>query len=438
VQSKKAVAYLVNHTAENALMKFRYNLEDIHMLAAESSFKVGKTNFNSGTFIIPVEGNPEDLVNQLQSEAKELGLKAYGTAKMPEVKTHELSVPRIALLHTWVFTQNEGWFRIGFEKSGIPYSYISVHDIRDTKDLKSKYDVIIFPPVIFGRAQRLVNGIGGDEPIPWKKMEKYPNLGGPDSRDDVRGGIELEGILHLKKFIEEGGLFIPITSNASLPIDYGFVESVAVTKPANLKMTGSVVQVRISDSRSPVMYGYDKTLGVYFNGSPVLETGMKAATGGVDISALFGGEGKGRPSGRGGPKDPDVIQGRPHKPPKVKGAGGIPKEFQDMIKLFLPPDLQTIRVLMRFERKEKLLISGMLDGGEAIANKAAVVDVPVGKGHVLFFAINPMWRHQTLGSYGLLFNAALHYDHLDAGKAKKKQEEKEKIKDKEQVKEKNK
>jgi len=426
VKSAKAAAYLVNHTGENALMKFRYDLKDIVMSAAEESFKVEKTDFNAGTFIIPVEGNPEDLEDRLQAAANKLGLTVYGTAKMPDVETHELSVPRIAILHTWIFTQNEGWFRIGFEKSGIPYSYISVHDIRDTEDLRSKYDVIIFPPVAFGRAQRLVNGIGGDEPVPWTKTDKYPNLGGPDSRDDVRGGIELEGILHLKRFIEAGGLFIPITSNASLPIDYGFVESVAVTKPPNLKMSGSVVQARISDSRSPVVYGYGKSLGVYFNGSPVLETGMKAATGGVDISALMGGGGEGRPSGRGGLKDPDVIQGRPHTPPKVKGAGGgIPKEFQDMIKLFLPPDLQTVRVLLRFERKEKLLISGMLDGGEALANKAAVVDVPVGKGHVVFFAINPMWRHQTLGSYGLLFNAALHFDHLDAGRPEKKPDKEE-------------
>jgi len=421
VKAKKAVAYFLNQTAENVLMKFRYDLKDIKMMAAESSFKVGKTRFNAGTFIIPVEDNPEDLLDRLQSATASLGLTAYSAAKMPDVKRHELAIPRIAILHTWVFTQNEGWFRIGFEKTGIPYSYISVHDIRDTEDLKSQYDVIIFPPVAFGRAQRLVNGIGGDEPVPWKKTDKYPNLGGPDSRDDVRGGMELEGILHLKQFIEEGGLFIPITTNASLPIDYGIVESVAVTKPANLKMSGSVIQARISDTRSPVVYGYDKTLGVYFNGAPVLETGMKAATGGVDISALLGGGGKGRPSGRGGLNDPDVIQGRPHTPPKVKGAGGgIPKEFQDMIKLFLPPDLQTVRVLIRFDRKEKLLISGMLDGGEAIANKAAVVDVPVGKGHVVFFAINPMWRHQTLGSYGLLFNAALHFDHLDAGRPKKK------------------
>jgi len=424
VDAKKTLAYLINCTAETALTKFRYDLKDIRMLAAESSFKAEEKSFNAGSFIIPVEDNPEDLSQRLSATVKEFGLIAFGTAKMPEVKTHQVSVPRIAILHTWIYTQNEGWFRIGFEKSGIPYSYISVLDIRDTEDLKSKYDVIIFPPVGYGKAQRFVNGIGGDEPIPWKKMDKYPNLGGPTSRDDIRGGMELEGVLHLKKFIEEGGLFIPITSNASLAIDYGFVESVAVTKPAGLKMAGSVLQARISEPRSPVTYGYGNSLGVYFNGSPVLETGMKAATSGVDISDIFDGGGEGRPSGRGSLKDPDVIQGRPHTPAKAGGAGtGIPPEFQDMIKLFLPPDLQTVRVLMRFESKDKLLISGLLDGAEELQGKAAVVDVPVGKGHVLFFAINPMWRHQTLGSYSLLFNAALHYDHLNAGRPEKKPDE---------------
>jgi len=420
-KSSKAAAYLINHTAETALMKLRYELKDIKMLAAEGSFKSDGRSFNAGTFIIPVKDNPEDLATLLDDSGKKLGLTAYGVAKMPKVNTHAMSVPRIALLHTWVFTQNEGWFRIAFEKSGIPYSYISIHDIRDTADLRSKYDVIIFPPVIFGKAQRLINGVGGDEPIPWKKMDKYPHLGGPDSRDDIRGGMGLEGVLHLKNFIEQGGLFVPITSNASLPIDYGIVESVMVTTPKKLKMSGSVLKARVLDRRSPITYGYGSTLGVYFSGAPVFETGMKAATGGVDISSLFGGEAKGRPSGRGSLKDPDVIQTRPHKPPKIKGAGtGIPPEYRDMLNLFMPADLQKIRVLLRFEQKSKLLISGMMEGGEELQNKAAVVDVPVGKGHVLFFAINPMWRHQTWGSYMLLFNAALNFDHLDAGRPKPK------------------
>jgi hypothetical protein len=51
-----------------------------------------------------------------------------------------------------------------------------------------------------------------------------------------------------------------------------------------------------------------------------------------------------------------------------------------------------------------------------LANAPAVVDVPVGRGHVVLFATNPMWRHQTQGAFFLLFNAALHYDSLGVGR----------------------
>jgi hypothetical protein len=45
-----------------------------------------------------------------------------------------------------------------------------------------------------------------------------------------------------------------------------------------------------------------------------------------------------------------------------------------------------------------------------------VVDVPVGKGHVVLFANNPIWRGSTIGSYFLVFNALLNHDNLDAGR----------------------
>jgi hypothetical protein len=73
--------------------------------------------------------------------------------------------------------------------------------------------------------------------------------------------------------------------------------------------------------------------------------------------------------------------------------------------------------VLRFAGEKDLLISGMLAGGSELANRPAVLDVPVGKGHVVMFANNPMWRHQTHGSFFLLFNAALNYDHLHAGRA---------------------
>jgi len=59
----------------------------------------------------------------------------------------------------------------------------------------------------------------------------------------------------------------------------------------------------------------------------------------------------------------------------------------------------------------------MITGANEIAEKPAVVDVPHGKGHVVLFANNPIWRAETTGSYFLVFNAILNFDHLSAGAA---------------------
>jgi len=84
---------------------------------------------------------------------------------------------------------------------------------------------------------------------------------------------------------------------------------------------------------------------------------------------------------------------------------------------FTPPQLRP-RVVLRFANDEKnLLVSGMLAGGNELANRPAIVDVPVGRGHVVMFATNPMWRHQTQGEFFLIFNAALNYDNLNAGRS---------------------
>jgi len=84
----------------------------------------------------------------------------------------------------------------------------------------------------------------------------------------------------------------------------------------------------------------------------------------------------------------------------------------------LTPPAERPRVVLRFAPDEKnLLVSGMLAGGSELANTPAVIDVPVGRGHVVMFANNPMWRHQTQGSFFLLFNAALNFDSLNTERA---------------------
>ena len=73
-------------------------------------------------------------------------------------------------------------------------------------------------------------------------------------------------------------------------------------------------------------------------------------------------------------------------------------------------------MIVRFAAERDLVLSGLIQGGAEIAEKPAVVDVPHGKGHVLLFANNPMWRNTTQGSYSLVFNAILNYDNLGAGR----------------------
>ena len=67
-----------------------------------------------------------------------------------------------------------------------------------------------------------------------------------------------------------------------------------------------------------------------------------------------------------------------------------------------------------------MLLSGTLGGGEAVANRALAIDMPLDKGHIVMFALRPFWRWQTQGTYFLAFNAILNWDHLDAGKVQQR------------------
>jgi hypothetical protein len=417
-----AAAYVINHNTDNTLATLRFRLKDVKMSAAEDSFKIGDQQFNTGSFIIKRDGNPSDLRQKLESAVVELGLKAIAVEKLPEVKTHELAVPRIAIVHTWTNTQNEGWFRIEFDRLKIPYTYISDHVIRNTPNLREKFDVLIFPPV-GGSAQTIVNGMPRrGEPIPWKASAITPNFAmSPDQTDDMRGGMTVTGVANLQKFVEEGGLFVTIGSSvSSIPIDYGITSGISIQPADKLQARGSIYNGTFSDRKSPIAYGYDAGLPIYFSQAPLFQVAAGGGGGFGGGGGGGGGQGAGagsRASGRGGVNDPDVIQAMPQPRPADPNSQRDPEQDQRESPFYTPPQLRP-RVVLRFVSDEKnLLISGMLAGGNELANRPAVVDVPVGRGHVVMFATNPMWRHQTQGEFFLLFNAALNFDNLNIGRS---------------------
>jgi len=228
----------------------------------------------------------------------------------------------------------------------------------------------------------------------------------------MRGGMGMAGIMNLQRFVEAGGLFVVITNNSRIPIDYGMITGVSIQEPRQLQARGSVFTAQFSDRKSPIAYGYDETVPIYFNQAPLFQV---ATQGGPPP-----GTGGQRATGRGSATDGDVIQGMPQpepaptRSPARPGEEELSEEQRLQLGAFFTPLAQRPRVVLRFASDEKkLLISGMLAGGSELANAPAVIDVPVGRGHILMFANNPMWRHQTQGSFFLLFNAALNFDSLN-------------------------
>ena len=147
------------------------------------------------------------------------------------------------------------------------------------------------------------------------------------------------------------------------------------------------------------------------------------------ITNVLGTRGRGdsatsRPTGRGNADDLDVPQGRPvldarneapkRKPVQPWQAAAVTEEQERNPLTIIPPALRP-RVVLRFSDQRSLLVSGLLDGTD-VAQRPVVVDVPSGKGHVVLFGNNPVYRGSTIGTYFLVFNAMLNFDRLDAGR----------------------
>ena len=422
--SAAAKFFLVDANAEPGLATLRFRLGAAKIFAAEDAFEADGQKYHAGTFLIPVENSDAGLRSQLEAAAKDLGLRLRATNTDLSVARHPLALPRVALLHTWVNTQTEGWFRLMLEENKIPYTYISDQVVRATADLREKYDVILFPPAS-GDLARLIEGVpkrtlpdGSDPsgPVPWKKSDLTPSFGlGPDQTDDIRGGLGLEGLANLKKFVEQGGLFIAVGPSTNLPIQLGFAEGVSVDQTRQLQARGAIFNATVEDKASPIVYGYDDRVAVYFNQAPVFR---------VSLAGGFGGsETVGRLSGRGSATDPDIPQGRPWNPPvaephrtRAQQEVYVAPELREYLQAILPPPELWPRVVLRFAPEKDLWVNGMLAGGSELGESPAIIDSPLGRGHVVLFAINPMWRMETQGSFMFVLNAVINFDHLNAGR----------------------
>jgi hypothetical protein len=409
---------IVDHTAENTLVTFRFQNAGVKMAAAEQAFEMSGHKFAPGAFVI---ANADRAA--LEPSIKALGLSAWAVAAAPSVPTHDLDVPRVGYIHTWTSTQDEGWVRMALDNFKVPYTYFADNLVRQG-NLKQKYDVIIFPHAGGTGAGLVYGGVQGNEPRPYKKTEETPHLGIQDSTDDMRGGLGYDGLQELMKFVQQGGVLITEGGTSTIFPEFNLTQGINIEQGEGLNARGSVLKTVLGDRRSPVLYGYDQNnLAVYFNQGPIFSVGG-------------GGFGRGGRGGGGGPANfgnmqPNAVQpklatlegsasapaaadaGAPGQGRGGRGAGG--GGFGGRGGGGVNPNAP--RVLLSFPTDPNdLLLSGLLVGGEAIAGRAVAIDAPVGKGHVVLFANRPFWRWQTQGNFFLGFNTILNWNDLDAGR----------------------
>ena len=407
--------FIVNDNADNDLVTLRYRLRRASFEAAEEGFEAAGKKFNRGSFIIR-----NALMDEVNKATAELGVPAFAVAAAPTVKTHPIKAARVAIMHTWLTTQDEGWWRLAFDQAGIPYDYISTQDVARETDLNKKYDVIVFGPG-GGNNNAVIQGrpMYGNA-LPWKKTELTPNLGGFASTDDMRPGLGWNGLMNLQNFVKNGGVFIGSDESADFAVSMGMTPGVSIQRPTRLRAIGDVLKTRMIDAASPIAYGYGDTLSVYCFQGPIFNISNVAGGGGGGRRTP--GQAPPRTTGRGSADDPDVVQGRPpaevpepSPATEIWEAAPVNEEQRRNLVGLIPP-AQRPRVVLRWGNANELLVSGLLDGGDEIAQHAAVIDSPLDRGHVVLFAMNPFWRGQTSGSYSLVFNTILSFDNLNAGR----------------------
>jgi hypothetical protein len=407
--------FAINANADTELATLRYRIKNANIEAGEEPFESNGHKFARGSFLI---SNAD--ASELQRAASELGLQAIALASAPTVKSHPVRAARVALLHTWLSTQTEGWWRLALDQMHIPYSYISTQKVAKDSDLRAHYDVILFPPLGRGDPMAIVNGIPTNwgNPLPWKTTAQTPNIGNEDSTDDIRPGLSWAGVNHLQDFVRHGGVLLTVMDTANLAVALRMTPGVSIDQPRQMKIVGSILQSKIIDAASPIAYGYSDNLPVYCDNGPVF--GLSNLAGGRGRRRL-GTELGQRPTGRGGPEDPDFTPGRPFveapEQPHAEAWEALPlTDEQRRNPITVIPPASRPRVIIRYADSKDLQISGLVEGGSEIAQHPAVIDVPLDEGHVVLFSINPMYRGETVGSYSLVLNTILNFDNLNAGR----------------------
>jgi hypothetical protein len=309
--------------------------------------------WGAGSWLIPSSSVDREA---MEAWAERWGMLVRGVsrAEVEQVDRHRQTLPRIALLHSWRNTQDDGAVRFALDRMEVPYTYLPEDRIADGQ-LRERFDVILFPDQGRGAsARQIFEGLDPDDgPLPWERHPDYPSLGQHSTTPDMTGGMGYEGLTALRDFVEAGGTLLALGSAATLPVEFSMVRGMSLRSHSGLFSPGSIVEGRAAADRHPILWGYEEAFPVFDRFGPYLSVGSGSAA----------------------------------------------------------------EVVVRYAPADEVFLSGLVAGPDGLGGHPAVVSVPVGDGRVVLYGIRTLHRNQTRGSFALVWNALLNWDHLDAPKA---------------------
>ena len=378
--------YLLKDTGQESFLAARYRLANFQIQIAEREFETSGTKFPAGSWIVAAQDGLHDAI---ASTATELGLDFVQVAAMPDVPRHKARAPRIGLWVPWADTDSIGWIRFSLDQRKVPYTYLRDEDIR-AGNLSARIDVLLYGHVDLELAEQIEGLPKTWSPMPFKKTAQTPSFGTPAESDDITGGVGYEGLAQIQRFIDGGGLMVTLGSGSMLALEGGLVRFVrrssggvprstaggggassAASQQAATRTPGAHVRVTFDRTDHPIAYGYQSHTYVFRQNFPLYSIPRRWLRMAYCTTCLDG------------PED----------------RSGVVMEWGD-------------------SDGKPFVVSGQAWGEENLIGRPAILDMPVGKGHVVSFNFNPVHRDLNRGDQRLLWNAILNWQAIVAVQAK--------------------
>ena len=352
--------YVIEHQSNNNWSVALPRLwADPHMTVSQvdEPFSAGGQAFPAGTFLVRTTGSKADH-DALKALVQDLGLTAYSiTERVPSTRLAKPKLGTYTTNNSSNTTMPEGWSRLRLDRSGWDYTRLYPADV--LTGTVSAYNVIILPDA---PTSTIVNGSPTSTTLP----------------PEYRVGMGTTGVAKLKEFVMDGGTLVLQGRSSMLPIEQNWGISVTVPSAA----LAAAWSAPISDDPEDLPdFGGEAPKGAQAAAAPTANC------------------------------PGSIVRIKVDPTTKVGYGYGLEEALwcESSTPYFIPVSDGTATVVASYPAKGdgNLLLSGYLDAkaDEALRGKAAIVDAPLGAGHVILLAPNVLYRAQTTGTFMFFWNS---------------------------------